>query len=60
MDATNNATVSFKSLKGVPDTGVLSVEWPVSGDDTVGKDASLKDLILGPLSGKIVRFEPSE
>jgi len=59
MDDTKNATVSFASIKGVPDTGKLSVEWPVSGN-TVGAEASLKDVFLGPLSGKIIEFEPKE
>lgn len=59
MDDTNNATVSFTSLTGVPDTGVLSVEWPVSVD-TVGTETSLKDVFLEPLSGKIIRFLPKE
>jgi len=59
MDDTNNATVSFASLTGIPDTGVISVEWPVSVE-TVGTEVSLKNVFLEPLSGKIIKFEPKE
>lgn len=57
MDESNNATVSFASINAVPDTGKLSVEWPVSGD-AMGTDISLKSVFLEPLSGKIIKFEP--
>lgn len=59
MDDTKSANVSFVSIKGVPDTGILSVEWPVSGT-TVGNKTDLRHVFLEPLSGKIIEFEPAE
>lgn len=59
MDDTNNATVSFSSISGVPESGTLSVEWPVTVD-TVGTETSLKSVFLEPLSGKIIKFDPKE
>lgn len=45
MDETNNATVSFTTIEGVPDNGKLSAEWPISvnGMDTK-TDTSLKNV----------------
>jgi len=61
MDETNNATVSFTTIEGVPDNGKLSAEWPISvaGMDTKA-DTSLKNVFLEPLSGKIIQFSPTD
>lgn len=61
MDETNNANVTFTSIAGVPDTGKLSAEWPISVDGMDTKtDTSLKNVFLEPLSGKIIQFSPTD
>jgi len=61
MDETNYSNVNFTSILGVPDTGKLSAEWPVSVDGMDTKsDTSLQNVTLAPLSGKIIEFSPSD